>query len=135
MTGRSGEEPFVLPAAFPNLLANGASGHRGRHGDVDPAAQCRRTLRRRTASHQKLPTLRSKNLCISCLAPIFRPAGVIVDQLGTEILEAYKTGRGWFRVRARWSKAEPGAAPGAVVVTEIPYLVQKSQAPRKDRPN
>ena len=36
------QEPVVLPAAFPNLLANGSSGHRGRHGDQHPAAQCRR---------------------------------------------------------------------------------------------
>ena len=43
------EEPVVLPAAFPNLLANGATGHRGRHGDLDPAAQRRRAVRRRAA--------------------------------------------------------------------------------------
>ena len=43
------EEPVVLPAAFPNLLANGVAGHRGRHGDLDPAAQRRRAVRRGAA--------------------------------------------------------------------------------------
>ena len=41
------EEPEVFPGLFPNLLANGASRHRRRHGDLDPAAQCRRADRRR----------------------------------------------------------------------------------------
>ena len=47
------EEPMVLPGAFPNLLANGSSGHRRRHGDLDPAAQCRRALRRRAAPDRR----------------------------------------------------------------------------------
>ena len=46
------EEPVVLPAAFPNLLANGSQRHRGRHGDLDPAAQCRGAVRRRAAPHR-----------------------------------------------------------------------------------
>jgi topoisomerase-4 subunit A len=45
----SRKEPVVLPAAFPNLLANGSQGHRGRHGDLDPAAQCGRAGRGRAA--------------------------------------------------------------------------------------
>ena len=47
------EEPVVLPAAFPNLLANGSQRHRGRHGDIDPAAQSGRALRRADRADRK----------------------------------------------------------------------------------
>ena len=58
--------------------------------------------------------------------PDFPTGGVIVDPRN-EIAEAYATGRGSFRVRARWTQEETGRGTYLVVITEIPWLVQKSR--------
>ena len=61
-----------------------------------------------------------------CSARISRPAASS-STAATSILDAYKTGRGGFRVRARWEKEDQGRGTWAVVVTEIPYQVQKAR--------
>src|SRR5262245_41161733 len=119
------EEPVVLPAAFPNLLANGAQGIAvGMATAVPPhnaAELCDAALFRIDN-----PNARSKTLLKYVPGPDFPTGGVIVDPRET-IAEAYSTGRGSFRVRARWNKEETGRGTYNVVITEIPWLVQKSR--------
>ncbi|HYS49631.1 MAG TPA: DNA topoisomerase IV subunit A [Xanthobacteraceae bacterium] len=119
------QEPVVLPGAFPNLLANGAQGIAvGMATAIPPhnaAELCDAALH--LIEH---PKSRSRNLLKFVPGPDFPTGGVVVD--GPEaIAEAYTTGRGSFRVRARWHKEETGRGTYVVVVTEIPWLVQKSR--------
>src|SRR4030081_2003450 len=119
------EEPIVLPAAFPNLLANGAQGIAvGMATSIPPhnvAELCDAALHLIDN-----PNARSRTLLKYVPGPDFPTGGVIVDPRET-IAEAYATGRGSFRVRARWRKEETGRGTYVVVVTEIPWLVQKSR--------
>src|SRR5262245_21638191 len=119
------EEPVVLPAAFPNLLANGAQGIAvGMATSIPPhnaAELCDAAL-----FLIDNPNARSKTLLKYVPGPDFPTGGVIVDPRN-EIAEAYATGRGSFRVRARWTQEETGRGTYLVVVTEIPWLVQKSR--------
>src|SRR4051812_8213206 len=119
------EEPTVLPAAFPNLLANGSQGIAvGMATSIPPhnaAELCDAAL-----FLIDNPTARSKTLLKYVPGPDFPTGGLIVDPR-TEIAEAYATGRGSFRVRARWSQEDSGRGTYLVVVTEIPWLVQKSR--------
>jgi len=119
------EEPVVLPGAFPNLLANGSSGIAvGMATNIPPhnaAELCD------AAIHLiKFPNAGIDKLVSFVRGPDFPTGGIIVDDHET-ILEAYKTGRGSFRVRARWEKEETGRGGYQIVVTEIPYQVQKSR--------
>src|SRR5437016_1346298 len=119
------EEPVVLPAAFPNLLANGSQGIAvGMATSIPPhnaAELCDAALH--LIDHKRAE---SRELMRFVPGPDFPTGGVIVD--GPETLaEAYATGRGSFRVRARWEKEETGRGTYAIVVTEIPWLVQKSR--------
>ena len=119
------QEPVVLPGAFPNLLANGAQGIAvGMATAIPPhnaAELCDAALH--LIEH---PKARSRNLLKFVPGPDFPTGGVVVD--GPEaIAEAYATGRGSFRVRARWHKEETGRGTYVIVVTEIPWLVQKSR--------
>jgi topoisomerase-4 subunit A len=119
------EEPTVLPAAFPNLLANGSQGIAvGMATSIPPhnaAELCEAAL-----FLIENPNARSKTLLKYVPGPDFPTGGVVVDPRN-EIAEAYVTGRGSFRVRARWSQEETGRGTYSVVVTEIPWLVQKSR--------
>src|SRR5215210_1967194 len=119
------EEPVVLPAAFPNLLANGGQGIAvGMATSIPPhnaAELCDAALHLIDN-----PTARSKTLLKFVPGPDFPTGGLIVDPR-SEIAEAYTTGRGSFRVRARWSQEDTGRGTWLVVVTEIPWLVQKSR--------
>jgi topoisomerase IV subunit A len=119
------EEPVVLPAAFPNLLANGAQGIAvGMATSIPPhnvAELCDAALFLIDNANA-----RSKTLLKYVPGPDFPTGGLIVDARA-EIAEAYHTGRGSFRVRARWSKEETGRGTYMVIVTEIPYQVQKSR--------
>jgi topoisomerase IV subunit A len=123
------EEPVVLPAAFPNLLANGAQGIAvGMATAIPPhnaAELCDAAL-----FLIDNPNARSKTLLKYVPGPDFPTGGVIVDPRET-IAEAYSTGRGSFRVRARWNKEETGRGTYNVVITEIPWLVQKSRVVEK----
>jgi topoisomerase-4 subunit A len=117
------EEPVVMPAAFPNLLANGAQGIAvGMATSIPPhnvAELCDAAL------HLiETPNARSKTLMKYVPGPDFPTGGIIIDPR-TEIAEAYATGRGGFRVRARWTQEDTGRGTWVVVVTEIPWLVQK----------
>src|SRR5246127_3814639 len=119
------QEPAVLPGAFPNLLANGAQGIAvGMATAIPPhnaAELCDAALH--LIEH---PKARSRNLLKFVPGPDFPTGGVVVDS-PEAIAEAYATGRGSFRVRARWHKEETGRGTYAIVVTEIPWLVQKSR--------
>src|SRR5256885_6951853 len=119
------EEPIVLPAAFQTLLANGAQGIAvGMATSIPPhnvAELCDAALHLIDN-----PNARSKTLLKYVPGPDFPTGGLIVDPRA-EIAEAYATGRGSFRVRARWSQEETGRGTWLAVVTEIPWLVQKSR--------
>jgi topoisomerase IV subunit A len=119
------QEPVVLPGAFPNLLANGAQGIAvGMATAIPPhnaAELCDAALH--LIDH---PKARSRNLLKFVPGPDFPTGGVVVDS-PEAIAEAYATGRGSFRVRARWHKEETGRGTYVIVVTEIPWLVQKSR--------
>ncbi|CCB65727.1 MULTISPECIES: DNA topoisomerase IV subunit A [unclassified Hyphomicrobium] len=119
------EEPVVLPAAFPNLLANGSSGIAvGMATNIPPhnvdelCAALLHLIKHPNATIEKLVEL--------VPGPDFPTGGVIVEPRA-QILEAYKTGRGGFRLRARWDKEETGRGGYQIVVTEIPYGVQKAK--------
>ena len=119
------QEPVVLPAAFPNLLANGASGIAvGMATNIPPhnlhevIDACLHLI--------KTPDARDDTLAGILQGPDFPTGGVIVENRET-IAEIYRTGRGAFRVRARWAVEDLGRGLWQIVVTEIPYQVQKSR--------
>ena len=119
------KEPLVLPAAFPNLLANGANGIAvGMACSVPPhnvGELCDAML------HLiKFPNAHASKLAELVPGPDFPTGGILVESRAT-IVEAYKTGRGSFRVRARWSVEKLSHGTWQIVVTEIPYQVQKSR--------
>ncbi|WP_193175472.1 DNA topoisomerase IV subunit A [Oricola nitratireducens] len=119
------DEPVVLPGAFPNLLANGSSGIAvGMATSIPPhnaAELCDAAL------HLiKHPNASIDKLVEFVPGPDFPTGGIIVEPKAS-ILESYATGRGSFRVRARWEKEDTGRGGYVIVVTEIPYQVQKSR--------
>jgi topoisomerase-4 subunit A len=121
----SNQEPVVLPAAFPNLLANGSQGIAvGMATSIPPhnaAELCDAALHLIDN-----PTAKSRALLKFVKGPDFPTGGIIVDSRAV-IAEAYSTGRGSFRVRATWEKEDTGRGTYQVVITEIPWLVQKSR--------
>ncbi len=119
------EEPVVLPAGFPNLLANGSIGIAvGMATSIPPhnaAEICGAAL------HLiKAPKARIETLLDYVKGPDFPTGGIIVEPR-ENIVEAYATGRGGFKVRSRWEIEELGRGQWQIVVTEIPYQVQKSR--------
>src|ERR1700728_4635340 len=117
------QEPVVLPAAFPNLLANGSQGIAvGMATSIPPhnvAELCDAAL------HLiEQPNARTKTLLKYVPGPDFPTGGLVVDTPET-IAEAYATGRGSFRLRARWKTEDTGRGTYQVIVTEIPWQVQK----------
>jgi topoisomerase-4 subunit A len=121
----SENEPVVLPGAFPNLLANGSQGIAvGMATAIPPhnvAELCDAALHLIAT-----PNARSRTLLKYVSGPDFPTGGVIVDP-PEAVAEAYTTGRGSFRVRARWHKEDTGRGTYLIVVTEIPWLVQKGR--------
>ncbi len=119
------QEPVVLPGAFPNLLANGSQGIAvGMATSIPPhnaAELCDAALHLIDN-----PNARSKTLLKYVPGPDFPTGGIVVDGRDA-IAEAYATGRGSFRVRARWAREEGSRGTYQIVVTEIPWLVQKSR--------
>ncbi len=118
-------EPVVLPATFPNLLANGASGIAvGMATNIPPhniSELCDACL------HMiKTPDVRDDTLLNYVPGPDFPTGGVIVEP-PESIAQAYRTGRGSFRLRCKWEKEDLGRGQWQIVVTEIPYQVQKSK--------
>jgi topoisomerase-4 subunit A len=121
----SEREPIVLPGAFPNLLANGSAGIAvGMATNIPPhnaAEICDAAL------HLiKTPKARIETLVDLVPGPDLPTGGVIVEPRAN-IVEAYRTGRGSFRVRARWKQEDQGRGTYAIIVTEIPYQVQKAR--------
>ena len=119
------EEPVVLPAGFPNLLANGSQGIAvGMATSIPPhnaAELCNAAL------HLiKAPNARIETLMDHVKGPDFPTGGIIVEPKDS-MLEAYKTGRGGFKVRARWEVEELSRGQWQIIVTEIPFQVQKSR--------
>ena len=126
----STEEPVVLPANFPNLLANGSTGIAvGMATSIPPhnvAELCDAALH----LINKNPDATAEELLHHVPGPDFPTGGVLVEPRAS-ILEAYSTGRGSFRLRARWHKEDKGRGVYQIVVTEIPYGVQKSKLVEK----
>ena len=120
-----GEEPVVLPASFPNLLANGATGIAvGMATSIPPhnVGELCDALQHLL----KHPTATMGKLAEYVPGPDFPTGGVLVEDRSS-VIEAYRTGRGSFRVRARWEVEQLGRGQFQIVVTEIPYQVQKSR--------
>jgi topoisomerase-4 subunit A len=121
----SEEEPLVLPARFPNLLANGATGIAvGMATSIPPhnvGELCDALLH--IVKHPKTTAAKLSELVPG---PDFPTGGMLVEPRAS-VAEAYATGRGAFRLRARWIKEEGARGAWIVVVTEIPYQVQKSK--------
>ena len=118
-------EPVVLPAAYPNLLANGATGIAvGMATSIPPhnAAElidaCLILVDNKNAKLDELLEVMP--------GPDFPTGGTLVESKET-IREAYATGRGGFRIRAKWEKEDLGRGTWQIVVTEIPYQVQKGK--------
>jgi topoisomerase-4 subunit A len=118
-------EPVVLPAQFPNLLANGASGIAvGMATNIPPhniselIDACQHLI--------KTPNAQDETLLNYVPGPDFPTGGIIVEPKES-IAEAYRTGRGSFRLRCKWEKEDLGRGQWQIVVTEIPYQVQKSK--------
>ncbi|MDR6100632.1 topoisomerase-4 subunit A [Agrobacterium larrymoorei] len=119
------EEPVVMPGAFPNLLANGSSGiavgmatsipPHNAHEICDAALHL---IKHPDASVEKL---------LEFIPGPDLPTGGIIIESRESILEAYRTGRGGFRVRAKWETEDLGRGGYQIVVTEIPFQVQKSR--------
>jgi topoisomerase-4 subunit A len=121
----SGSEPALLPAAVPNLFANGAAGFAvGRAPAIPPhhvaalADAMRYLIKTPNASIEKLVDF--------VPGPDFPTGGLLVEPR-ENIVTAYKTGRGSFRLRAKWEREELKQGTWQIVVTEIPYQVQKSR--------
>ena len=123
------EEPLVLPAAFPNLLANGATGIAvGMATSIPP-----HNIRELCAALLHLikhPNAGIDKLVQMIPGPDFPTGGVIVEDPAA-ILEAYKTGRGGFRLRARWEVEQGKRGTYNIVITEIPYQVPKGRVIEK----
>src|SRR5215475_1081005 len=121
----SENEPVVLPGAFPNLLANGSQGIAvGMATSIPPhniAELCDAALY--LIAH---PEADAQALSTFVPGPDFPTGGVVIDDKSA-IIETYRTGRGAFRVRARWTKEDMGRGGWVAVVTQIPYGVQKSR--------
>ncbi len=122
------EEPVVLPAAFPNLLANGSSGIAVGMATNIPPHNLHELIDAciHLAKAENSDLVRDDTLIEMVKGPDFPTGGVIVEPKEA-IREAYLTGRGSFRTRARWSVEDLGRGTWNIVVTEIPFQVQKSK--------
>lgn len=121
----SAREPTVLPAAFPNLLANGSAGIAvGMATSIPPhnvselVDGMRYLIKTPNAGFEKLVDL--------IPGPDFPTGGTMIESRES-IIQSYKTGRGSFRVRAKWEKEDLKQGTWQIIVTEIPYQIQKSR--------
>src|SRR4051794_95106 len=118
-------EPVVLPGAFPNLLANGAAGIAVGMATSIPPHNAGEICA--AAIHViDNPQATAADLLAFVPGPDFPTGGVLVEDPAA-ILNAYETGRGGFRLRAKWEKETGKHGTWQIVVTEIPYQVQKSK--------
>lgn len=120
----SENEPVVLPGGFPNLLANGSSGIAvGMATNIPPhnvgeLCEAMELMLEKDASDDDIAQV--------VRGPDFPTGGTLVED-HKDVIEAYRTGKGAFRVRAKWEKEELKQGQYQIVVTEIPYQVQKSK--------
>jgi topoisomerase-4 subunit A len=126
-------EPVVLPGSFPNLLANGTSGIAvGMATSIPPhnvhelCDAALHLIRHPDATMEDLMADPADPAKGGIEGPDLPTGGVIIDSRAS-IIECYKTGRGGFRVRARWETEDLGRGGYQIVVTEIPFQVQKSR--------
>jgi len=118
-------EPMVLPCAFPNLIANGSSGIAvGMATNIPPhnIGEVAKAL---------IKLLKNPNTTVSQLmavipGPDFPTGGEIIDS-NSSIKEAYSKGKGSLRLRAKWHEESLGRGQYQIVITEIPYQVNKSR--------
>ena len=119
------QEPVVMPGAVPNLLCNGSNGIAvGMATNIPPhnlAEVCDALL-----LMIEKPDASIESLVRKIKGPDFPTGGIIVDKFST-ISDAYTTGKGNFRIRAKWQKEDLGMGQYQIVVTEIPYQVVKSK--------
>lgn len=119
------EEPEIFPGLFPNLLANGATGIAvGMATSIPPhnvAELIDAAMLLIDQPETDIPTLMQY-----VRGPDFPTGGILVDSAAS-IAEAYATGRGGFRIRARWSIEDQGRGVWNAVISEIPYQVPKSK--------
>ena len=120
-----GSEPAVLPGAYPNLLANGANGIAvGMATSIPPHNVAE--LIDASLHLIKTPNARTETLLKYVKGPDLPTGGVCVETVDA-MEEAYATGRGSFRIRARWETEDLGRGRYQIVVTQMPYQVQKSK--------
>ena len=119
------DEPIILPAAFPNLLANGAQGIAvgmatsiPPHNILELSDALLHLIKFPNAGHDKIATF--------VKGPDLPTGGVLVES-PESIAESYRTGRGSFRVRADWMTEKEKGGGWKIIVTAIPYQVQKSR--------
>ncbi len=123
----SGEEiePVVMPSLFPNLILNGSNGIAvGMATNIPPhnvLEVCDAII-----ALIKNPDITISELVDYIKAPDF-PTGGIINQDKQSIIEAYENGRGTFRIRAKWEKEELNYGNYQIIISEIPYQVQKSK--------
>jgi topoisomerase-4 subunit A len=123
------KEPVVLPGGFPNLLANGAQGIAVGMATAVPPHNAAELCDAALHLIEK-PTAKSRTLLRWVKGPDFPTGGIVVDSKEA-IAEAYTTGRGSFRTRAKWVQEEGARGTWVIVITEIPWLVQKSRLVEK----
>ncbi|MCT6855986.1 MAG: DNA topoisomerase IV subunit A, partial [Bombella apis] len=119
------QEPVVLPGLFPNLLANGAAGIAvGMATSIPPhnAAELYQAARLLIEK----PDCTIAELLELVQGPDFPTGGLLVEDRET-LIQAYETGRGSFRIRARWAVEKGRAGAWSIIVSEIPYQVQKGK--------
>lgn len=121
----SDSEPVVMPSCFPNLLANGSSGIAVGLSTSIPPHNVGEICGGLTVL-LKNPEASDKQVMRYIKGPDFPTGGVMIETQDT-IAKAYETGKGSFRVRAKWEKEEAGRGQYVIVVTEMPYQVQKSK--------
>ena len=118
-------EPSVLPASFPNLLANGSTGIAVGMATNIPPHNIGELLD--ASIHLiKAPNARDETLLDFVPGPDFPTGGILVEPRES-LLETYRTGRGPMRLRSKWEIEDLPRGLWQIVVTEIPYQVQKSK--------
>ncbi len=124
----SESEPVVLPGGFPNLLANGSSGIAVGMATNIPPHNVEELCDAMLLMLDKDPTM--EELCDIIKGPDMPTGGTMIE-CKKDVLKAYTTGKGAFRIRARWHKEDLKQGMYQIVVTEIPYQVQKSKLVEK----
>jgi topoisomerase-4 subunit A len=119
------QEPIVLPSSFPNLLANGSTGIAVGMATAIPPHNAGELADALLLLIEN-PKAETEELVALVPGPDFPTGGILVES-PESMLEAYRTGRGGFRIRARWEVEKGAQGAYQIVITEIPYQVQKSR--------